>query len=176
VFIVAWAGMRGVVSLAAALALPADFPQRDLLLFLTFAVIVATLVGQGLTLPLFIRWFGLGDGRDDLDHEEQHARLAAAEAARARLDELEFEYPGHLELIDQLRAGFDHETSHVWQHQEELPSDAEQELIDHRAIRSAVLLAEREAVIRLRDDGDINDDVLRRIEQDLDLEALRTGA
>ena len=176
VFIVAWAGMRGVVSLAAALALPADFPQRELLLYLTFAVIVATLIGQGLTLPWVVRHLGVADFGDTQDHEEAHARLAAAEAARLRLDELEVEYPDHLPLIDQLRAAFDHESSHVWQHREEGPNPAEAELIDHRAIRSAVLLAEREAVIRLRDDGEINDDTLRRIEQDLDLEALRTGA
>jgi CPA1 family monovalent cation:H+ antiporter len=176
VFIVAWAGMRGVVSLAAALALPVDFPQRDLLLYLAFAVIVATLVGQGLSLPWLIRRLGVVGGTDDLDHEELHARLAAADAARARLEELEIEYPGHLELIDQLRAGFDHESSHVWQHEEQGPNAAEQELIDHRAIRSAVLLAEREAVIGLRDEGIINDETLRRVELDLDLEALRTGA
>jgi CPA1 family monovalent cation:H+ antiporter len=182
VFIVAWAGMRGVVSLAAALALPATFPERDLLLYLTFAVIVATLVGQGLTLPVLIRGLGVQVGVDTLGHEEAHARLAAAEAANARLDELAVEYPGHLELIDQLRARFDHESSHIWTHEDEGPAgaerltDAEQELIDHGAIRSAVLLAQREAVIRLRDDGEINDDTLRRIEQDLDLEALRTGA
>jgi CPA1 family monovalent cation:H+ antiporter len=176
VFIVAWAGMRGVVSLAAALALPSDFPQRDLLLYLTVAVIVATLVGQGLTLPVLIRGLGVADGGDDLEHEEQHARLAAAEAGRIRLEELALEYPGHLELIDQLRAGFDHESSHIWQHEEDGPSAVDQEIVDHRAIRSALLLAEREAVIRLRDEGEINDEVLRRIEQDLDLEALRTGA
>ena len=112
--------MRGVVSLAAALALPSDFPQRDLLLFLTFAAIVATLVGRAWTLPLFIRWFGLADGRDDLTHEEQHARLAAAEAARARLDELEVEYPGHLRadrpVADRVRP-----RDQPRQHQEEAP-------------------------------------------------------
>ena len=59
---VGWAGMRGAVSLAAALALPQSFPQRDLLVFLTFAVIVATLVGQGLTLPPLIRRLGLVTG------------------------------------------------------------------------------------------------------------------
>jgi CPA1 family monovalent cation:H+ antiporter len=78
VFIVAWAGMRGVVSLAAALAQPVDFPQRDLLLYLAFAVIVATLVGQGITLPWLTERLGVVGSSDDIDHEEAHARLAAA--------------------------------------------------------------------------------------------------
>jgi CPA1 family monovalent cation:H+ antiporter len=175
VFVVSWAGMRGVVSLAAALALPVDFPQRELVLFLTFAVIVATLVGQGFTLPFIIRRLGVV-ASDGLEHEEAHARVAAVEAARARLDELESEYPGHLELIDQLRTAFDHDLAHVRPERDAVPDDAEQELLDHRSIRAAVLAAQREAVIRLRDEGTINDETLRRIELDLDLEALRSGA
>ena len=88
-----WAGMRGAVSLAAALALPlapmraTPFPGRDLVLFLTFAVILVTLVGMGLTLPLVIRMLGLED--DGLDErEDARARIRAAEAALARLEEL----------------------------------------------------------------------------------------
>ena len=174
VFIVSWAGMRGVVSLAAALALAADFPQRAMILFLTFCVILATLVGQGLTLPWLIRRLGL-TASSAVDTEEAHARLAAVEAALGRLDALVLDYPEHRELIDQLRAEFDHEASHVWPHDGEAPDESEREQIDHRAIRSAVILAEREAVIRLRDDGVINDETLRRIERDLDLEAVRAG-
>ncbi|MGI8478778.1 MAG: hypothetical protein ACR2M2_02800 [Gaiellaceae bacterium] len=91
-----WAGMRGVLSLAAALALPletdagAPFPGRDLILFLTFSVILATLVGQGLTLPLVIRVLGLEDDGID-DREEAEARIRTAQAAIVRLDELERE-------------------------------------------------------------------------------------
>ena len=175
VFIVSWAGMRGVVSLAAAFALPPDFPSRDLILFLTFCVILATLVGQGLTLPWFIRHLGVlapagGDG------EEVHARLAAVEAALRRLDELKHDYPDHLPLIDQLREQYEHEATHILPRSGSGPDESEQELLDHRAIRNAVLLAQREAVIRLRDAGVINDETLRAIERDLDLEALRAGA
>ena len=173
VFIVAWAGMRGVVSLAAALALAADFPERELILYLTFAVIVVTLVGQGLTLPWIIERLGVRRAVDGLEEEEAHARLTAVEAARARLDELEIEYPTHLPLIEQLRTGYDHEASH-WPHRGEQPDEAQREIIDHRAIRSAIREAEREAVIRLRDDGEINDETLRRLELDLDLEALQS--
>lgn len=104
VFIVAWAGMRGVVSLAAALALPSDFPERDLLIFLTFAVILATLVGQGLTLPLLIHRLDIDDGAGLEGQEEAYARYIAADAATARLESLAAEWPGHLELIDTLRA------------------------------------------------------------------------
>ncbi len=172
VFIVSWAGMRGVVSLAAALALPVTFPQRDLILYLTFCVIAATLVGQGLTLAWLTRRLGVVAG-DGPDTEEAHARLAAVEAALQRLDELVEVYPGHLELIEQLRASYDHEASHVWPHAEGPRDEAEQEILDHRAIRNAVNTAEREAVIALRDQGIINDETLRRIERDLDLEVLR---
>jgi CPA1 family monovalent cation:H+ antiporter len=164
------------VSLAAALSLPADFPHRELVLWLTFTVIVATLVGQGLSLPWVIRRLGVVGGRGPAASEEASARLAAAEAALARLDELTDQYPDHLPLIDQMRAAFDHETTHVWSGHPTAPDEAQQELIDHRAIREAVLVAQRETVIRLRDEGVINDETLRRIELDLDLEAVRTGA
>ena len=92
VFIISWAGMRGVVSLAAAFALPPDFPSRDLILFLTFCVIVATLVGQGLTLPWLIRHLGVL-APAGADGEEVHARLAAVEAALQRLEELQARLP-----------------------------------------------------------------------------------
>ena len=175
VFIVSWAGMRGVVSLAAAFALPPDFPSRDLILFLTFCVILATLVGQGLSLPWLIRHLGVlaSTGRDD---EEVHARLAAVEAALRRLEELKHDYADHLPLIEQLREEYEHEASHVMPKPGAEPDEATRELLDHRAIRNAVLVAQREAVIALRDDGVINDETLRAIERDLDLEALRAGA
>ncbi len=182
VFVISWAGMRGAVSLAAALALPLDpvaFPERDLMIFLAFCVILATLVGQGLTLPWLVRQMGIVSTSGQ-DAEEAHARLAAVEAAINRLNELADEYPGHRELVDQLRARYDHEASHIWPHAdgegEAGPRDeAEQEALDHLEIRTAVLDAEREAVIRLRDDGIIGDEVLHNIERDLDLEALRSG-
>ena len=167
--VVSWAGMRGAVSLAAALALALDFPDRDLVIFLTFCVILATLVGQGLTLPWLVRRLGVV-ATDGPDTEEAHARLAAVEAALRRLDDLEMEYPGHKELIDQLRSRFEHEAGHVWPGTEGPLDEAEQERLDHLEIRNAVLDAERDAIIALRDDGIIGDEVLHRIERDLDLE------
>jgi CPA1 family monovalent cation:H+ antiporter len=178
VLIVGWAGMRGVVSLAAALALPlkvdsgAPFPERDLVIFLTFSVILATLVGQGLTLPFLIRWLGVGDD-GSAAHEELHAREAAVLAAMARLDELATEWPGHLELIDHLRERHEHATEHLEHDHEsgEVPKD--QEAIEHATIQRAVIDAQRLAVIDLRDRGVISDEALRTVERGLDLEELR---
>jgi monovalent cation/hydrogen antiporter len=173
VFLVAWAGMRGVVSLAAALSLPATFPERDLLIFLAFAVILATLVGQGLSLPLVIRALAIAADDSD-DEEEAHVRIVAAEAAVRRLGGLADEWPGHLELIDNLRAQYEHRSRDIERHHSEGPADeAEREQLEHRIIRSAVIDAEREAVVELRDTGAVRDEVFRRVERDLDLEELR---
>ena len=175
VFVVSWAGMRGAVSLAAALALPRDVPERELLIFLTFCVIFATLVGQGLSLPWLIRRLGVVRGAGT-ETEESTARLAAADAAMTRLSGLADEFPGHLELVEQLRAQYTHAVGHVPSTIEGPRDESELELLEHLEIRNAVLAAERDAIIRLRDSGVIGDEVLRRIERDLDLEALRTGA
>ena len=178
VLVVSWAGMRGAVSLAAALALPLlpkPFPERDLVIFLTFCVIVATLVGQGLTLPWLVhRLHIVSSGREE--GEEAQARRAAVDAALVRLTDLEGAYPDHRPLIDQLRSRYEHEAGHAVPTDGDPQDESEQELLDHREIRNAVLFSEREAIIRLRDDGVISDDVLRRVERDLDLEAVRSGA
>jgi len=175
VFIVSWAGMRGAVSLAAALSLEPEFPERDLIIFLTFCVIIATLVGQGLTLPWLVRRLGVVATTDE-EVEEAQARRAAVDAALVRLTDLEGAYPDHLPLIEQLRARYEHEAGHAVPTEGDPRDESEQELLDHREIRNAVLFSEREAIIRLRDDGAISDDILRRVERDLDLEALRSGA
>ncbi len=177
VVIIGWAGMRGVVSLAAALSLPLTpdpFPARDLILFLTFAVILVTLVGQGLTLPWLIRRLGVGDD-GSAQHDEIHAREAANSAALERLEELVEEWPGHMELIDQMRARYQHAAEHLeHEHSDdegEIPPD--QEMIEHAAIRQAVIDAQRVAIIDLRDRRVIGDIALRAVERDLDLEELR---
>jgi len=178
VLVLGWAGMRGVVSLAAALALPAVLPNGDtfprhLLIFLTFAVILATLVGQGLTLPWLIRWLGLGDD-GSAEQEELHAREAATEAALQRLDELVTEVPGHLELVDRLREQYRDRAQHFSrQHQADTVVEMDQEEIEHERIRREVLGAERLAVLDLRNRGVISDEALRRVERDLDLDELR---
>ena len=179
--VLSWAGMRGVVSLAAALALPitlpdgSPFPGRDLIIFLTFCVILATLVGQGLTLPWLIRRLGVADD-GAAEREEARARELAYQAALARIESLVAEWPDHRELLDQLRDRYAHRARHAVPTDGALDPDAERDLIEHRLIRLAVIEAERNAVIDLRDRGEINDEVLHRVERDLDYEELRMEA
>jgi monovalent cation/hydrogen antiporter len=181
--VVSWAGMRGVVSLATALALPLDLPDRDLLIFLTFCVILVTLVGQGWSLSLIVRLarvseggggFGLGVG----ESQERRARRVATEAALARLDALLDEWPTHAPLIDSLRAQYTRRITHLEEASPSLSADpgAEQEMVEHRKIRQSVLEAERSAVLQLRSGGSLDEQTWHRIQRDLDLEALRLDA
>ena len=173
VVILGWAGMRGVVSLAGILTLDRFFPSRDLLVFLTFSVILVTLVGQGLTLPWLIRRLGIGDD-GSVQHEELHAREASIEAALQRLDDLAEEWADHLELIDRMRADFQHAGEHLeHDHAAEGAPPPDKEQIEHEQIRRAVIDAQRLAVIDLRDRGVIGDAALRIVERDLDLAELR---
>ena len=170
--VVGWAGLRGAVSLAAALALPSDFPERDLILLITFTVILVTLVGQGLTLPWFIKraeWDGVEPDGDE-------ATLARTASYRAGLDEIERarpEWPGHGELLDRLASGLRDRTQHLATADADETAERRQERIEHEAIQHGVISAQRTAVILLRDRGDINDQTLRAIERELDLEELR---
>jgi monovalent cation/hydrogen antiporter len=180
--VLSWAGMRGVVSLAAALALPltlpggGPFPGREALLVVTLTVIVLTLVGQGLTLPSFIRWLRLGVDTG-LREEEARARARLLEAATRRLDELDPVWPGHRPLLDQLRETFRHRSEHVERQRDTAAGNEEdQELIEHREIRRTVIGAEREALLRLRAEGEISDEILRDLERELDLEERRMDA
>lgn len=176
-FVVAWSGMRGAVSLAAALALPRDFPERDLILFLTLVVILVTLVGQGLTLPLVLRLAGVAGGDQRIEEEETVARQAASDAALAEIAELRHRWPDHGPMLDQIEAMYSHRTEPLPSaHEHTADDEHERELIEHQAIRGAVLRAERDAVIALRDRGAINDEVLRRVEREIDLEVLRMEA
>jgi len=181
--IIGWGGMRGAVSLFAALALPPTFPGRDLIIFLTFSVILVTLIGQGLTLGPLIRALNVVDD-GATEHEEIHARTVATEAALVRLEELRKEVPGHLPLVDQLRERYLHRGEHLVHdhHDDPAPADPEDltpqevEEMEHDEIRRSVIGAERLAVLALRDHGEISDDALRRVERDLDLDELRREA
>ena len=178
--VLSWAGMRGVVSLAAALAIPISLPgnalpARDAIIIITFTVILVTLVGQGLTLPLVIRAVGLGSDADG-GHEESHARQELIEEALRRIDDLEKKWPDHKPLIDQLRGSYQHRAEHEEQLHEAPGNEAEQELVEHRQIRSDVIDAQRDALAAMRDRGAIDDDVLRNIERELDLEEIRMEA
>jgi len=172
VIVFGWSGLRGAVSLAAALALPADFPQRNLLLLLTFAVIVITLVGQGLTLPRLARW-AAWDGVEFGGDETNRARAAAYEAGLAEILRLRDRWPGHLELLDRLESGLNDRTQHLATEDPDETAERRQERTEHEEIQRGVIDAQRAAVIELRDRREINDRTLRLIERDLDLEELR---
>ncbi|HEY4383243.1 MAG TPA: Na+/H+ antiporter [Ktedonobacteraceae bacterium] len=173
--LIGWAGMRGAVSLAAALALPeviADgtaFPERALVIYLTFGVILATLVVQGLSLPLLIRWLGLWDDRAG-ERKEMQARLTAAQAALTRLDEFARLDGASQELAQHLRQHYEAQVSRIIKRFEKVDgkSDEDQTTI-YQKLQLEALQAERSAVISLRSRGEINDEVLRRIERELDL-------
>jgi CPA1 family monovalent cation:H+ antiporter len=172
--------MRGIVSLAAALALPlttasgGPFPFRDEIIVLAFVVILSTLVVQGLTLKPLIRALKLG-ADTTLELEEARAREAAARAALARLDELADLPWVRREQVERLRAIY---TQRLRRSSSLDPGDnqaAAEARAALRRLRHEVLTAERRAVIALRDQGVISDEVLHRIEQELDVEALRIG-
>jgi CPA1 family monovalent cation:H+ antiporter len=183
-FALAFTGVRGIVSLAAALAIPLTtergepFPHRDLILFLTFAVILVTLVGQGLLLPAVIRWLGLANTglRERLDTraEEFAARRQAVRAVIERLEALGLEEEYSKEVLDPLRTRHGERLRHVAHH-----SDGDE---DHRKlsevhdrIELALIEAERQAINELYRKGRVKDEARRRIERDLDLrEALNT--
>jgi monovalent cation/hydrogen antiporter len=170
--IVAWTGMRGVVSLAAALAVPltlsdgSPFPGRDYILFITFCVILATLVLQGLSLPALIRRLGVVD--DGLANvEERTARLKANEAALAYLAEVDNRFPP--DLVERLRAEYDDRIRQL-EVCESVGGDRADGMIapSYQRLQQDALDVERRTIIRLRDEYVINDEVLRRIQSDLD--------
>jgi CPA1 family monovalent cation:H+ antiporter len=177
--LVAWTGMRGAVSLAAALAIPnvtdagAAFPDRDLIIFLAFAVILATLVGQGLTLPFAIRLLGLEDDGLD-DKEEAKARILAADAALARLDELEREGWVREDTAERTRGLYGFRKDRFRARFDDMDDgEIEDRSQSYQRLRRELLAAEREAVSGLRRAGRINDEVFRRVWYDLDLEDQR---
>jgi monovalent cation/hydrogen antiporter len=173
-FVVSWAGMRGVVSLAAAFALATDFPRRDLILFVTFVVVFGTLVLQGLTLPWVIRRLVVVGREDYTDRlAEASAQSRAAQAGIDRLDELLAEEPAPPpdHVVHKLRTYAEHRSNGAWERlagartdREETPSEL------YRRLRTEMLRAERDEFVRLRDSGELDDEVLRLVFRDLDLE------
>jgi CPA1 family monovalent cation:H+ antiporter len=174
-FIVSWSGLRGAVSLAAALALPAGFPERNLILLLTFAVILVTLVGQGLTLPYLLRSVQSGFVGPEGD-EATHARTTAIAAGLDEIGRARPLWPGHQPLLDRLESGLRDRNQHLATEDPDETEERRQERVEHEEIQRGVIGAQREAVIALRDMGEINDQTLRSIERELDLEELRMEA
>src|SRR5262245_56158557 len=178
-FLVAWTGMRGIVSLAAALALPpprgGPFPSRNLIIVITFEVILATLVVQGLTLSPLIRWLRLGND-PTLELEEAHARQEAGRAALARLDELAQAPEAPRADIERMRTLYMQRVQRASSIDPGVSADSARSQAALRRLRHDTLSAERRALIALRDEGVISDDVLQRLEQELDIEAIRIGS
>lgn len=174
VFVIGWTGMRGVVALAAATSLPevladgSPFPQRNMILFLTFWVIFVTLVLQGLTLPTLIRWLGLS-GPSRIDSEERVARHKMIQAALARLESLRPEGNDETrEIYDDVARLYQRRRAALEEDQKE--SEASIEHQEHyRTITNQLREAERATVLELRDRNEISDAALRRIERELDL-------
>ena len=171
--VIGWSGMRGLVSLAAALALPettADglpFPARPLVLFLAFAVILGTLVAQGLTLSSLVRLVGLDHDSGD-DEEEREARMAAAKAAIDAIDALAENPALPKEVLDRVRYLYSARISQLSSDLESSPDQPSHgDFAD--AVRLAAIAAERKAVLVLRRTQTIGDAALHRVQQDLDL-------
>ena len=169
-------GVRGVVSLAAALAVPfytaagTPFPQRDLILYVTFGVIIVTLVGQGLALPAVVRWLALPHDAEDERRREQDAeiaaRLAALKVAQGRLDGLAADGETDPEVLAILRARHNHRAGQV----PENTTDGLRALTEAAELRADLIGAERKYIYRLLQEGNITDEARRRIERELDLE------
>ena len=175
-FFISFTGVRGVVSLAAALAIPyaldngAPFPHRDLILFVTFGVIIITLVGQGAILPSMVRWLGLNRIGTDEHLGEIEAELTARQAALAeveqRLEQFASERDLPPDVVELLR------TRNMTRNQI-LPKDLKDGLDKIRlsaAVKRELIEAERAFIYQLLRDGKLSDDARRRIEYELDLE------
>jgi monovalent cation/hydrogen antiporter len=170
-FIVGWTGMRGVIALAAAISLPdaldngAAFPQRDLLIFLTFFVILITLVAQGLSLPFLIRKLGLTVSVA-ANSEEREARVQMLSAAMNQIRNLrEKTDPGNESILDDLLHHYQQRLDEA----NEAGARVTAEYGQYRNFSAKLRAVERSTLLRLREETRINDEVLRTLERELDL-------
>ena len=176
---IAWAGMRGAVTLAAALAIPlttdsgVPFPDRSLIIFLAFSVVLATLLIQGLSLPGVVRLLGLEEDDGDI-REEAKARIHAVDAGLARLEELVDEDWVRDDTAERVRAMYDFRRNRFAARLDASDDGGiEERSLDYQRLRRELLDAERGAVHALRNQGKISEDVMNRVQRDLDLEDSR---
>ncbi|HEU4979783.1 MAG TPA: cation:proton antiporter, partial [Solirubrobacterales bacterium] len=176
-----WSGMRGAVSLAAALALPletdagAALPGRDLILFITFALILVTVVGQGLTLPWLIRRLGVIEDGTEEESEEIKARLVIARAALERVDELaeeEWTRDGSVERVRQLYE-FRQRRFKIRAGKIEDEDGLEESSLAYQRMMHEIYAVQRSELLRLRNEHVISAEVMRRVQRELDLEESR---
>jgi CPA1 family monovalent cation:H+ antiporter len=177
--VIGWAGMRGGVSLAAALALPLStdaggpFPERDLIIFLGYAVLLVTLVGQGLTLGPLVDRLGICDDGED-EREEIDARVRTAESALTRLEEVEGEDWVRDDTVERVRGMYGYRRRRFNAQADGDGDDQYEERTDaYRRLMYELFDAQRETLIDLRNSGAISDEVRRRLERELDLEESR---
>jgi CPA1 family monovalent cation:H+ antiporter len=180
ILLIGWTGMRGIVSLALALALPlalpsgAPFPSRAVVVVVSFAVILTTLVLQGLSLPFVIRALELPEDTADL-REEREALIRASQSALARLEEIDDTSIIHPRLLERVRGPYEERLSRLTAEVREDPECklTEGESAAFRRLREQALRAERVAVVGLRNQGTVSEEVLHRVQQAIDLEALQ---
>lgn len=175
--VVAWSGLRGAVSLATALALPrvtdagGPLPGRDLVVFVTFVVVLVTVVGQGLTLPAVIRRLGVvADGREE-EHEELLARLVASKAALTELEAMAGEGWAGDEALERARGFYEQRKRRFAARAGKIDDDGYEDASRQRAqVLRRLWAAERRAIIELRNTGGISNQMMHRLERELDLE------
>jgi CPA1 family monovalent cation:H+ antiporter len=177
--VLVWSGMRGAVSLAIALALPLatdagdPFPERDLIIFLTFAVIFFTLVVQGLTLPLLLRRLAITDGGEAAE-EEVRARMAASKAALEQIDELAAEEWTREETLERMRGLYEYRKRRFAARAGKIEDDGyEDRSLAYQQTVQVVLEAQRGALLRLRSSGELSNETMIRILREIDLEEAR---
>jgi Na+/H+ antiporter len=178
--LIGWTGMRGIVSLALALGIPlalpggAPFPHRGLIIILSFSVILVTLLVQALSLPAVIRVLGFQDEGIELK-EEREALIRASEAAVKRLAQLDNTIIIHPQLMERVRSPYDERLTRLTTEAVEDPECklTEGETEAYRRLRGEALSAERQAVVKLRNEGKISEEVLHKVQEAIDLEALQ---
>jgi CPA1 family monovalent cation:H+ antiporter len=175
IFIVGWSGMRGVLGLAAALSLPetlrsgARFPERNMIIFLTFCAIFATLVLQGLSLPAIIRALGLS-GVESAGQEEEEARREMIQAALEELDRMREEAGGEPDEVQQhLQRYYRRRLATLQRNEVDGPGHATLPTSEYESIGQRLRAVERSVALKLRDENKIHDEVLRALERELDL-------
>ena len=177
--VIAWSGMRGAVSLAVALALPLtthggrQFPERDLIIFLTFVVIFFTLVIQGLSLPALIRQLRLAE--DDPDAEEElRARIIATNAALAQIDALAEEEWTRDDSVERMRALYEYRKRRLAARAGKIEDEGyEDRSLAYQHMVQLILWAQRDALLQMRGEGTLSNEVMNRILRELDLEESR---
>jgi monovalent cation/hydrogen antiporter len=165
--VVGWSGMRGAVSLAAALAVPM-IDGRDVVIVVAFVTILVTIVGQGLTLPLIVRRAGFDEGPEE-DRRENEARLDAAQSALARLDEAARDDAVPDTTVERLRSTYLEHAERAASELDRGDAETDDSSAAYSALRRATLEAERDTVVRLREEGRLGQESARRLAREIDL-------